>query len=230
MEHWIYSIYIAGHSAAFNLDTLITMWLTMLILIILALCTTKNISIIPGKLQVVGESIINYFVDTAKANMSEKEALKHSPIILTLFFFIITANLVGQLPWHLLHLHQGELASPNNDINMTAAMAIVVSVYYMYYGARRKGMKFFFHGFSMEGIILTLVDWLEFFIRPLTLAVRLFANILAGELLIFTFVSLCAYVLPIPFMLFEILVAIVQAMVFTLLSTIYIATAVEETH
>jgi F-type H+-transporting ATPase subunit a len=90
--------------------------------------------------------------------MGNDEAQKHIAIILTLFMFILTANLVGQLPWKLIHISSGELASPNNDINMTAAMAIVVSIYYIFYGVKRNGFKFFFKGFSLDGIIITLVD------------------------------------------------------------------------
>ena len=102
---------------------------------------------IPNRLQLVGENIIKYFNETAKSSMGNDEAQKHIAIILTLFMFILTANLVGQLPWKLIHLTNGELAAPTNDINMTAAMAIVVSIYYIFYGVKRNGFKFFFKGF-----------------------------------------------------------------------------------
>lgn len=228
MEHWVYTTNILGHSVSFNVDTLITMWLSMLLLIVLAFFTTKNLNMVPGKLQLIGEKIIKYFNDISKASMGNDEAQKHIAIILTLFMFILTANLVGQLPFKLIHLANGELASPNNDINMTAAMAIVVSIYYIFYGVKRNGFKFFFKGFSIDGIIVTLVDTLELFVRPFSLALRLFANILAGELLVATFVSLAAIVVPLPFMLFELFVALIQALVFTLLSTTYISMAVQE--
>ena len=228
MEHWIYTLNIAGHSVSLNMDTLITMWLTMIMLIIIALAATKNASIIPGKLQLVSEGIIKYFTQVTESSMGKNEAAKHLPLILTLFMFILTANLVGQLPWHLIHLHSGELASPNNDINMTAAMAIVVSIYYIYYGVKKMGFHFFFHGFGADGIIITLVDALELFVRPFSLALRLFANILAGEVLIFTLVGLLAYFGPLPFMLFELFVAVIQALVFTLLATTYISLAIKE--
>ncbi len=228
MEHWVYTTTIFGHGVSFNMDTLITMWFSMLLLIILALLTTKHLEMVPGKLQLFGENIVKYFNNIAKASMGNDEAQKHIAIILTLFMFILTANLVGQLPLKLIHLSTGEFASPNNDINMTAAMAIVVSIYYIFYGVKRNGFKFFFKGFSIDGIIITLVDTLELFVRPFSLALRLFANILAGELLVATFISLCAVVLPLPFMLFELFVALIQALVFTLLSTTYISMAVQE--
>lgn len=228
MEHWIYIINIAGHNISLNMDTLITMWLTMIILISIAFITTRKISLVPNKLQLILEGIVNYFSNITKASMGENEAKRHLPLILTLFMFILTANLVGQLPWHLIHLHSGELASPNNDINMTAAMAIVVSLYYIYYGVKKKGLHFFFHGFSIDGIIITLVDTLELFVRPFSLALRLFANIFAGEVLVFTIAGMIAYFAPLPFMLFELFVAVIQALVFTLLSTTYISMAINE--
>lgn len=228
MEHWLYTIHILGHGVSFNMDTILTMWFSMLLLIVLAFITTRKLEMVPNKLQLAGEGIVKYFNDIAKSSMGNDEAQKHIAIILTLFMFILTANLVGQLPLKLIHLANGELASPNNDINMTAAMAIVVSIYYIFYGVKRNGFRFFFKGFSIDGIIITLVDTLELFVRPFSLALRLFANILAGELLVATFISLCAVVLPLPFMLFELFVALIQALVFALLSTTYISMAVQE--
>ena len=228
MEHWIYNFSLFGHGVSINMDTILTMWFTMLLLIVVSFVATRNLKLVPGKLQLCAEGIIKYFNDIAKASMGNDNAQKHIAIILTLFMFILTANLVGQLPLKLIHLTTGELASPNNDINMTAAMAIVVSIYYIFYGIRKNGFRFFFKGFSIDGIIITLVDTLELFVRPFSLALRLFANILAGELLVATFISLCSIVLPLPFMLFELFVALIQALVFTLLSTTYISMAIQE--
>ena len=228
MEHWIYNFSLFGHGVSINMDTILTMWFTMLLLIVVSFVATRNLKLVPGKLQLCAEGIIKYFNDIAKASMGNDNAQKHIAIILTLFMFILTANLVGQLPLKLIHLTTGELASPNNDINMTAAMAIVVSIYYIFYGVRKNGFRFFFKGFSIDGIIITLVDTLELFVRPFSLALRLFANILAGELLVATFISLCSIVLPLPFMLFELFVALIQALVFTLLSTTYISMAIQE--
>ncbi len=228
MEHWVYTINLMGKDLSFNMDTLITMWVSMLILIVLAFLTTRNLKLIPGKLQLVGENIIKYFNDIANSSMGNDNAQKHIAIIMTLFMFILTANLVGQLPLRLIHLAHGEFASPNNDINMTAAMAIVVSIYYIFYGVKKNGFKFFFKGFTLDGIIITLVDTLELFVRPFSLALRLFANIFAGEVLVSTVLSLTHVIGPIPFMLFELFVALIQALVFTLLSTTYISLAIQE--
>ena len=77
---------------------------------------------------------------------------------------------------------------------------------------------------------MLFVELLEMITRPLSLAVRLFANILAGEILVMVMISMFAIALPIPFMLFEIFVAFLQAFVFMMLSVAYISTAVSEEH
>ena len=74
MEHWIYTLNILGHSVSVNMDTIMTMWLTMLLLILLALATTRKISIIPGKLQLMSEGIIKYFTNITESSMGKTEA------------------------------------------------------------------------------------------------------------------------------------------------------------
>ncbi len=227
--HWIVNTVISGHPIAFNMDTLVTMWAAMFFLIIVAFIVTRKLSIIPGKLQYVAEGILGY-LNGLVSGMINKNGEKHFPLIASLFLFIITANLMGQLPLKMLELKHGEFASPTNDINMTAALAVIVLVYYVAAGLIKKKGKFLLHEFSFVGIISMLVEILEFFTRPLTLALRLFGNILAGEILIGALLGICAWGLPLPIMFFEILVACVQALVFTMLTTVYIATAVNEEH
>lgn len=230
MEHWIYTANILGHNISFNLDTIFTMWFAMIVVIIFALFATKNLSLVPNKLQAVGESIMKFFYGTLDT-MIETENKKHVPLIASLFLFIVTANLMGQLPLRIIHLKQGgELASPTNDINLTAAMAVIVLIYYVFMGIKAKGKKFLIHDFSFTGIVMALVEVLEMFTRPLSLAIRLFANIFAGEILVSIALGAMAYFLPLPIMLFEILVAFIQATVFMMLTIAYIGSAVKEEH
>ena len=225
--HWIVNKVIAGHAMAFNMDTLVTMWAAMLFLLAVSFIATRNLSIFPNKLQYVLEGILGYFDNLIKG-MINKGGEKHFPLIASLFLFIVTANLMGQLPLKMIELKHGEMASPTNDINLTAGLAIIVLVYYVAAGLIKKKGKFLLHEFSFVGIISMLVEILELFTRPLTLALRLFGNILAGEILISALLGICAWGLPLPIMFFEILVACVQALVFTMLTTVYIATAVNE--
>lgn len=227
--HWIIEKTIFGHSMPFNMDTLVAMWVAMAFLLVISFIATRNLSIFPTKIQLVFEGILGYFKDLTDT-MIGKDGKKHFPLIASLFLFIVTANLMGQLPLKVIHLKTGEIASPTNDINLTAGLAIIVLVYYVTAGLIKKKHKFLLHELSFVGIISMLVEILELFTRPLTLALRLFGNILAGEILITALLGLIAFGLPLPIMFFEILVACVQALVFTMLTTVYIATAVGEEH
>lgn len=222
-EHW------AGYIGNLHVhwDTLITMWFAMAVVILLSLVMTRKMQIIPGKAQAAAESIMKFFT----GNLAEvKDGNKHIPIVASLFLFILAANLMGQLPLRLIHLKQGELASPTNDINLTAALAVLVLLYYLFQGFKEKGFKYIYHGFSITGIITTLVDILEMITRPLSLALRLFANILAGEILVSVVLGLFAFAAPVPVMLFEIFVAFIQAFVFMMLTIAYITSAVSNEH
>ena len=230
MEHWIYNANILGHVVSLNLDTIFTMWFAMAVVIIFALFATRNLSLVPGKLQAISESIMKFFYGTLDT-MIETENRKHVPLVASLLLYIVTANLMGQLPLRLIHLKQGgELASPTNDINLTAAMAVIVLIYYVAMGIKAKGKNFLIHDFSFTGIVMALVEVLEMFTRPLSLAIRLFANIFAGEILVSIALGAMAYFLPLPIMLFEILVAFIQATVFMMLTIAYIGSAVKEEH
>lgn len=225
--HWVVNTIIGGHPMAFNMDTLVTMWAAMLFLIVVSFIATRNLTIFPSKLQLVFEKILGYFKGIAD-DMIGEDGKKHFPLIMSLFLFIVTANLMGQLPLRMIELQHGEIASPTNDINLTAGLAIIVLVYYVTCGLIKKKAHFLFKGFSFEGIIELFVEILDMITRPLTLALRLFGNILAGEILIGAMLGLMAWGLPLPFMFFEVLVACIQALVFTMLTTVYIATAVNE--
>ena len=208
-------------------DTLVTMWFAMAVVIFFSFLMTRNLQIVPQKLQALAECIVKFFINS----LSEvKDGNKHVPIVASLFLFILTANLMGQLPLRLIHLKEGELASPTNDINLTAALAVIVLFYYLFQGIKEKGIHCIYHGLSITGIITTLVDLLEMVTRPLSLALRLFANILAGEILVSVVLSLFAVAAPVPVMLFEVFVAFIQAFVFMMLTIAYITSAVSHEH
>lgn len=222
-EHW------GGYLGNFHVhwDTLITMWFAMAVVIIISFVLTRNLQIIPSKMQALAESILKFFIGSLK---DIKDGNKHIPIVASLFLFILTANLMGQLPLRLIHLKQGELASPTNDINLTVALAVIVLFYYLFQGIKEKGIRCIYHGLSITGIITTLVDLLEMITRPLSLSLRLFANILAGEILVAVVLGLFAAIAPVPIMLFEIFVAFIQAFVFMMLTIAYITSAVSHEH
>lgn len=223
--HWVTQIGNYG----FNMDTLVTMWFAMAFIIVFSLITTRKLAIVPSRLQAFAEGLLGFFWGLVDSIIG-REGRKHVPLVASLFLFIITANLMGQLPLKLIHLKHGELASATNDINLTAALAVIVLIYYVFAGFKKKKLKFLVHEISFVGFILLLVELLEMVTRPLTLALRLFGNILAGEILISALLGMCAYLLPLPIMFFEVLVACVQALVFTMLTIVYISSAVSEEH
>ena len=227
MEHWIYTFQLFGKNISVNMDTLITMWIAMLFVLICAFLAVRKISVFPSKMQAVFEGILGFFWGMSDALMG-REGRKHIPLIASLFLFIIVGNLMGQIPFSILQMKHGELASPTNDINVTAALAIMVLIYYVFFGFKKKKIKFLFADLSPISIFIGLIDILEMFTRPLTLALRLFGNILAGEILISAMLGLCAYFLPLPFMFFEVLVACVQALVFAMLTMVYVSSAIQE--
>jgi F-type H+-transporting ATPase subunit a len=253
-EHWTYGFF----GTTVHLDTLFTMWFTMAIIIVLSFVATHDLKMVPGKLQAFFENIVTIFVGLTKD--LGKNARRHTVILMSLFMFILLANLMGQLPWRLLHLPHGEFASPTNDINVTAALAVVVVFYYIIQGIIEKGPAYFKHYFHPVPFMAPF-NFLEDFIKPLTLALRLFANILAGEILIMVLGGVALSLLtpqmveklmshvfngilptmpvydlslflgslaPLPIMFFELFVAFIQALVFTLLTSAYIQMAVQE--
>lgn len=224
MEHWLYTTNIAGHIFSVNLDTIITMWSAMALIILVSLFVTRKAEMIPSKTQALCEKIMEFFWGVMDTMMPGKNR-QHVPFVASLFLFILTANLMGQLPLRVIHLKHGELASPTNDINLTAALAILVLIYYIAAGLKAKKGKFFIHEFSFQGIIMFLVELLEMFTRPLSLAIRLFANIFAGEVLVAICLGISAAFLPIPVMIFELIVAFIQATVFMMLTVAYVSSA-----
>ena len=221
--HWVEYI----GSSAVNMDTVLTMWVAMAVILVFAFVATRKLSVIPSKIQAFCESVMGFFWDQVDQMIGE-EGRKHVPLAASLFLFIVVANLMGQIPMRLIHLKAGELASPTNDINMTAALAIIVLLYYLIVGIKKKGVHFFYHGLSFPGIVMFLIDLLDMITRPFSLALRLFCNIFVGEVLVGVMLGIFAYFLPLPIMFFEVFVAFVQALVFMMLTIAYVSMAVNE--
>ena len=247
-----------------HMDTLITLWLAMGLILFFAILSVSKIGIVPTKIQAIFEKIISIFVGMTK-DLGKNQG-SSALVLMCLFLVIIVSNLLGQFPFKLFHLKQGEFASPTNDINTTVALAVFVVFYYIYKGVKAKGLSYFKHYFQPV-LFMAPFNIMEDFIRPLTLSIRLFANILAGEILIVVLASIVSMTLspdtivqscsnfmdfitggflpaqwqyniglfigsliPLPMMFFELFVAFVQALVFTLLTNAYIQSAVGENH
>lgn len=222
-EHWLVHM----GSLQIHMDTMIMAWLSMLILIALSLAVTRNLNRIPDKIQTFAEMVME-FIESIAVGQIGGQGRKHIMLIGSLFLFILVANLLGQLPWGFFRLPHGELASPTNDLNVTAGLALLVTVYYLFFGISKKGLKFFKHHYFEPVWFMAPLNFLEDFIRPLTLSLRLFGNIIAGEVLVVVLLGFFPLFLPIPMMLFEIFVAFIQAFIFAILAASYIAAAIAD--
>jgi len=221
-NHWLVRLF----GLEVHMDTMLTAWIAMIILIIFALTVTRNLNRIPGRLQVFSEMVME-FIEGISVGQMGNEGYKHIMLIGSLFLFILVSNLLGQVPLKLYHLHEGEFASPTNDLNVTVALALIVSVYYLGSGILKSGIKYFKHYFQPFWFMAPL-NFMEDLTRPLSLAIRLFGNILAGEVIILVILSIVPQFLffaPIPFMLFELFVAFIQAFIFAVLAASYVAAA-----
>lgn len=224
-EHWIEHI----GPLQVHVDTILTAWFAMAFLIIVALIIRFNLDRIPSKIQALAEMALDFIKNMATGQIG-KDGRKHIALIASLFLFILTANLMGQLPWKLIHLKEGEFASPTNDINTTAALAIIVLIYYLGAGIMKKGLLGHIKHYFQPVWFMAPMNLLEDVTRPFSLALRLFANILAGEVIIMVLVALIPVGLPIPMVLFELFVAFIQAFIFAILAASYIGAVTSEEH
>lgn len=223
-----------------HLDTLIYSWALMAIILIATFIMTRN-------LKIEGYSFKQTFLETVwglingltSSQIPGNKGKSFIPLIGGIFVFTVIAYWAGLLPWKvgeafawwplLDNGHHWEGSSPAADINVTAGMAIISLVTYIGAGIRFGGGGYIGLYFKPLGF----VEWLDLLIRPLTLALRLFANTIAGEVLVLSILGLVAIGLPILAIGFELFVGIIQALVFALLTTVYIGTAIahaEEHH
>lgn len=165
--------------------------------------------------------------------MGEEMGKKWLPFFYTLFFFILTANLLGMIPL---------FSTATGNISITGALAVMVFVTVLAVGMRKHGFLGFFTNMMPSGlplpigIVMLFIEIPSLIIRNAVLAVRLFANMLAGHFVIYSLLMLIFLIHPlvsivsVPMALFinllEVLVAIIQAVVFTMLSSIFISSAV----
>jgi len=162
-----------------------------------------------------------------KNQLGESFYKEYVAFIGTLFLFIFGCNWAGAIvPWKLIHLPEGELAAPTNDINTTVALALLTSFAYFYAGLSKKGLGYFKHYLEPIPLLLPL-KILEDFTKPLSLSFRLFGNVLADEITVAVLTALVPLIIPLPIMLLGVFAGSVQALIFSTLAAAYIAEALE---
>jgi len=138
-------------------QVLLVTWLVIAIILTIAVLGTLNLEKVPKGLQNFVESVFEYVSGIAKDQIGEYEYRPWVPFVGTLFLFIFVANWLGALvPWKLIHLPEGELAAPTNDINTTVALSLLTSISYFYGGLKAKGLGFFARYISPTPIFLPI--------------------------------------------------------------------------
>ncbi|MDX2276226.1 MAG: F0F1 ATP synthase subunit A [Hyphomonadaceae bacterium] len=202
----------------------------------------KPAALVPGRGQVVAETAYGFIHGMVKDSAGEEGVKKFFPFVFTLFLFIFAANMLGMFPYFF---------TPTSQIVVTAAMAVMVFLTVIIVGLAKNGGKFF-KLFVPSGVplplyfIVTPIEIISFFSRPLSHAVRLWANILAGHILLKVFASFVPMliaagsvysilsILPLAMTValygLEFLVAFLQAYVFAILTCIYLNDALHPGH
>ena len=232
--------HIGGMEIAFT-NSALFMLIGLLLILLLMLGATRSRALIPGRLQSVAE--ISYeFVATTLRSTAGTEGMKFFPLVFSLFMFILVLNVMGIIPYTF---------TVTSHIIITVALALLVFFTVIIYGFWKNGLRFF-KLFVPSGIpiyilpLVTFIEVLSFLSRPVSHSVRLFANMLAGHIALKVFAGFITLlaglgilgtvgaVLPLGMVIaltaLELLVAFLQAYVFTILTCIYLNDAIHPGH
>ena len=209
--------------------------------------SVQSQTVVPGRFQLVGEILLNFVrKNIAHDQLGEKDGDRFLPLLTTIFFMVLGMNITGIIP--------GFNIAGTSVIGVPLVLAAAAYVTFIYAGVNRHGMKFFKNSLFPQGVppaFYTLVTPIEllstFILRPVTLALRLLMNMIAGHLLLVLCFSATQFfffqadgffklfgagtlLFGFAFTVFEILVSVLQAYVFTLLTTVYIQLALADEH
>lgn len=232
-------IRIGGLDASFTNASLF-MVIVLLAITFLMIVGTAQKSIVPGRLQAAAEMAYEFVANTVRSTAGT-EGMKFFPLVFSLFMFVFFANLIGLVPYTF---------TVTSQIIVTFALAAVVILTVLIYGLTRHGAHFL-HLFVPSGVpavllpVIVLIEVISFVSRPISLSVRLFANMLAGHITLKVFGAFVAMLLgsgaaaviaPLPLAgivaltAFELLVAFLQAYVFAILTCVYLNDALHPGH
>jgi len=200
------------------------MWLAMIILIFFGWIAGKSVSMVPKTAQNVFEVLISG-LEEFMVTVTGDEGRKSYPLVLTIFLFVLLGNLMGLVP---------AFFPPTANINTTLALALIAVLWSHVVGVQRHGIKYIKHFLGPVPAMIPLffpIEVIGHTARVLSLTFRLFGNMAGHELVVGILLGLGGmFLAPLPVMALGAFVALVQAFVFFLLSTMYIAGAIEESH
>ncbi|MBI2577282.1 MAG: F0F1 ATP synthase subunit A [Candidatus Wildermuthbacteria bacterium] len=221
-------------------NSLILSLIVTLLLVGLAILAVKSLKMAPGKIQNSAESLIETLLDfMANALGDRKQAMQFFPLVASFFLIILFNNWVGVMPGVGSIMLEGSHAerfplfrAANSDLNTTLALAFVSVIAIQWYGVRKFGFFGHFSKFFVftKGPIQLFVGLLELvgeLAKVLSFSFRLFGNVFAGEVLLVTIMTLVPIIAPLPFFLLEFFVGFIQALVFSMLTLVFLKIATE---
>ena len=200
--------------------TIVTTWLIMLILTIGAKLITRNLSYDNLKIS-RWQSLLEVIVTVLKQQIAEvglKQPEKYLGFLGTIFLFIATANLLTIFPFY---------EPPTGSLSTTAALAIGVFVAVPLFGIQEQGLRGFLKTYLEPTAIMLPFNLISELSRTLALAVRLFGNMMSGAMILSILLIITPFIFPLVMSLLGLLTGMVQAYIFTILATVYIAAAAE---
>ncbi len=225
----ILPLHVGGLDVSYT-NAALLMTIAVVLITALTVYGTRRATLVPGRLQSLAEMSYEFVADMVESNAG-REGMPYFPFIFTLFMFILFANLLGLIPFSY---------TVTGQIIVTFALAAVVFIGVTVIGFIRHGLHFL-RFFVPEGVpklllvILVPIEVLSYFIRPFTLSIRLFANMLAGHTMLGIFAGFAAVIgvfaifpvaIDVMLLALELLVAVLQAYVFAILSCLYLNDAI----
>ena len=224
-------------------NTLLMSFIVIALLFALAYTVRRKLALIPGRLQTLVELLFTWILDYMTETLEDKKlARKLFPLIVTIFLFIFTANIIEFTPGigsvgfsHANGEFTPLLRSMNTDLNVTLALTIISFLVIEILGITTLGFlkygKKFVNFSSVLGFLVGIMELFSEISRLISFSFRLFGNIFAGEVLILVIQHFVPMILPVPMMAFEVFVGFMQATIFALLTLFFIKIAVtKESH
>lgn len=199
-------------------ESVVVTWIIMAILVAMSILLTRNLKIENiGKRQLVIETVVGGLENMLEGIIGEK-GKKYVPYLATVILYIGFANIIGLFGFK----------PPTKDLNVTVGLAIMSILLIEWAGIRKKGTKNWLKSFAEPVVIIAPINILEVFIRPLSLCMRLFGNVLGAFVVMELLKIIMPPVLPVPFSLyFDIFDGLIQAYVFVFLTSLFIKEAMD---
>jgi F-type H+-transporting ATPase subunit a len=194
----------------------VTTWVIIAVLTGFCWIITRQLKVQPDRRQAVLEIVVTTIAQQIE-DVIRKDARPFLPLLGTLFIFLVAANLCGLLPG---------VQAPTSKLETPAALALIVFFSVHYLGVRTRGVRGYLATFAEPKLIMLPLNIVSQLTRTFSLMVRLFGNVMSGEFVIALVVALAGLFVPIPLMVLEILIGIVQAYIFTVLAAVFIGAAV----